>query len=146
MRIELTDKDKLEILKVAYAEVRKEIGYIRQKSWKVTTWVIGVYFALSGGTILLNRHENILILPVLGLAIVASIYQHENYKTYCDRWNRLGEIEDALGFFEKGIYIESSSLLPEEKKKPKVTYKGTAFFILAIWIMAISVIMAILYK
>ena len=80
------------------------------------------------------------------LSILASIYQHKNYKVYKNRWERLADIEEALGFYEKDHYIEGKTLYTEELRIPKVTYKGTGFFIASIWAMSISTAIAIMLQ
>lgn len=134
----MEDKDKVEILKTFYLEHRKEIFYFRDNSFKVMSWVIGVYLTISGATLFSSANTVYLIAPFIGLAIATHMYIHKNYNTYCDRWKRLSETEEALGCFENGFYLEGKSLLPKEKNGPIVTYKGTLFCILAVWIVALS--------
>ena len=146
MAINLTDDHKFQILKEAYLAQRKEISFWRERSWKVTTWLIGLMLAVSSAAVFFNTKYPIILVPLLGLTIIATIYLHEKYKVYCDRWQRLAIIEEALGFFEQNVYIQRGVLYPPESREPKVNYRGTAFFIGAIWIMAISTIFAILLK
>jgi hypothetical protein len=55
-------------------------------------------------------------------------------------------VENALGFFTKGEYMPDDTLLPTELLNLKVTYKGTAFFIASIWIVAISASITVIWK
>lgn len=43
----LTDNQKFEILKIAYKKRRKEIAFPRERSLKVTSWMVGVFLAFS---------------------------------------------------------------------------------------------------
>lgn len=135
----LDDKQKFEILKSAYTERKKEVEFWRERSWKVTSWLIGIFLAFSAAVKAIPDDKFVyLLFQLMALSGIATIYLHKNYKVYSERWQRLADIEEALNFFEKGVYINDNSLNPPELRKPKVTYKGTAFFITSIWLMAIS--------
>jgi hypothetical protein len=146
MKISLTPEQKFDILKEVYAENRKEIAFWRERSWKVTTWLIGSMLAISSASVFSGTSYPALAAPLLGLSIIASIYLHKNYRVYSERWQRLAAIEEALGFFEPDCYVEGKSLHPEELKRPRVTYRGTAFFIAAIWVIAVCSIVALVLK
>ena len=146
MAINLSDDQKFQILKEAYIGQRKEIYFWRERSWKVTTWLIGLILAASGAAIFFNAKYPIILIPLLALSIIATIYLHKNYKVYSERWSRLAAVEEALGFFVQDVYVEGKSLHPPELRKPAITYKGTAFFIAAIWVMAISMVLAVLVE
>jgi UDP-N-acetylmuramyl pentapeptide phosphotransferase/UDP-N-acetylglucosamine-1-phosphate transferase len=146
MAINVSDDQKFQILKEAYIEQRREISFWRERSWKVTTWLIGLMLAVSGVAIFFNAKYPIILIPLLALSIIATIYLHKNYKVYSERWERLAAVEDALGFFDQNVYVQGKSLHPPELRKPTVTYKGTGFFIAAIWVMAISTALAMLLK
>lgn len=146
MAINLSDDQKFEILKEVYIEQRKEISFWRERSWKVTTWLIGLMLAVSGAAIFFDAKYPIILIPLLALSIIATMYLHKNYEVYSERWERLAAVEEALRFFDENVYVQGKSLHPPELKKPTVTYKGTAFFIAAIWIMAISTAVAMLLK
>lgn len=146
MQVKLEDVQKFEILKEVYIEQRKEIAFWRERSWKVTAWLIGILLGISGAAAFTGTKPFVLLLPIGGLTIVASMYLHKNYTTYCERWKRLAAVEEALGFFDQNVYIDGKSLHPKELKTPEVTYKGTAFFIVSIWVIAISAAVSILAK
>ena len=144
MSVNLTDENKFEILKEAYIEQRKEISFWRERSWKVTMWLVSLLLAVSGAATFLDEKPPVILIPLFALSIIATIYLDKNYRVYCERWERLGSIEKALGFFEEDVYIPGISLLSSKLEKPQITYKGTGFFISAIWVMAISTAVAIL--
>ena len=145
MAINLSDDQKFQILKEAHIEQRKESSFWRERSWKVTTWLIGLMLAVSGVTMFSNAKYPIVLIPFFCLSIIATIYLHKNYKRYSQAWDRVLAIEDALGFSEENVYVQGKSLLPA-KLRMKPTYKGTGSFIAAIWVMAISTALALLLK
>ena len=145
--MDLSNEQKFEILKEAYIEQRKEINFWRDRSWKVTTWTVATLLAVLAVIIKYEITYMVQILiPIAALSGVVTIYLNKNYNVYCERWERLAEVEEALGFFCKGVFIQDKSLLPEHLRKPKVTYKGTGFFIAAIWIIYISIAIIALCK
>ena len=138
--MDLSNEQKFEILKEAYNEQRKEINFWRERSWKVTTWTIALQIAVLVANIKFSSTQLVYILiPLTALSVMVTMYLHKNYIVYSERWQRLAEVEDALGFFNKDVYVSGKSLLPESLKNPKITYKGTRFFIAAVWIMNISI-------
>lgn len=142
----MDEKEKTEILKTFYLEHRKEIAYYRDNSFKAMAWVIGLYLSISGACLFSGNSASFLVAPFIGLAVATHMYLHKNYQTYCDRWKRLSEIEEALNCFKEGFYIENKTLLPISKNGPQVTYKGTLFFILCVWVVALSSSLAIWLK
>lgn len=144
--MKLSEDQKFAILKEAYLETRKEAVFWRERSWKVTTWIIGLFLAISGGSIFAEAKHPILILPMIALSAVATIYLHKNYMRYAGRMQIAAQIEKALAFFEKGEYIPDETLLDADKSGPPVTYLGTAFFMASIWIVALSTAAALLCK
>lgn len=145
--MKLTDDQKFEILKVAYEERRKELAFWRERSWKVTSWMVGVFLAFSAGaTTIPGDKFPYLLIPLLVLSLVATVYLRKNYKVYRELWIRLADVEEALGFFESGVYVPEKSLNPPDLRVPTVTYKGTAFFIAAIWVTAIASVALVIAK
>jgi hypothetical protein len=144
--MKLSNDQKFEILKETYLEQRKEAAFWRERSWKVTVWLIGLFLAISAATVFTNSQHPVLVLPMLGLAAVATFYLHKNYKVYSDRWKNVSRVENAFGFFTKDEYVPGDTLLPTKLLNPVVTYKGTAFFMASIWIVAISASIAVIWK
>lgn len=142
----MSDDNKFEILKIAYQSHRQEIAYWREHSWQTTKWMIGLFMLVSAATLFLKAKYDVILVPLFTLSILATVYQHKNYEVYKNRWQRLADIEEALGFYEKDHYIGGKTLYPEELRIPKVTYKGTGFFIAAIWAMSISTAIAIMLQ
>lgn len=143
----LTDDHKFQMLKAAYEERRKEVTFWRERSWKVTSWLVGVFLAFSAGATTVPAQKfPYLLIPLLALSVVATVYLHKNYTVYSERWHRLADVEEALGFFESGYYVTGKALNAAELRKPQVTYKGTAFFIAAIWVAAISAVVVVFVK
>ena len=144
--LDIQPKEKVDVLKMAYQEHRKEIAYYRDNSYQVTGWVIGLHISLSAAGIFVPGNAKLLIGLFLSLAVATTMYLHKNYTSYCDRWKHLSGVERALGFFEYSAYIDGATLLPSEKEAPSVTYKGSLFYILAVWIVSLSSCLAVWLK
>ena len=107
----LTDDQKFEILKVAYEERRKEVAFPRERSLKVASWMVGVLLAFSASTTAINSEKALyLLISLLALTIVVTFYLLNNHKIYRERWARAADVEEALQFFDVGVYITNKSL------------------------------------
>ena len=138
-KIEISDKDKYEVLKTLLIENEKDLIFWRERSWKFTSWLIGGFVALSGLSFFV-KNAYALSFVIGGLAIFGTIYLVKNYNTYSNRLKYRVRIETALRFFECGAYIVNETLLPPEYKNSHPTVKGSGTFIAMIWIIAIATI------
>ena len=145
----LTDDQKFKILKVAYEERRKEVVFPRERSLKVTSWMIGVFLAFSAGTTAIRGDKLsylLLLIPLLLLSAVVTAYLYDNHKTYCERWTRVADVEEALQFFEDGVYLTSKSLNEPDLRNPKVKFLGTVVYITAIWFSAMASVTLVIVR
>ncbi|KJS02655.1 MAG: hypothetical protein VR65_04765 [Desulfobulbaceae bacterium BRH_c16a] len=97
--------------------------------------MVGIFLALSAGTTAISKElSSYLIFPLFALCAITTIYLHINYKVYCERLNRVADIEEALQFFENGAFVKEKSLNPSDLRIPKVNRSGTWVYIFAIWV------------
>ena len=141
--MKLSDQQKFDILKTAYLEQRKEAAFWRDRSWKTTTWVVGLFLAISTAGVFTNAKHPVLLLPLIGLSLMATVYLCKNYRSYQKAWQRVSRVERALEFYTQSEYLPGDTLLPANLPEEKVTRKGTVFFILTIWIVAIAAFIAV---
>ena len=142
--MDVSEQDKVGVLTEAMDQLYKEAVFWRDRSWTVTAWLIGVQLTITAASIFVQGTHLVAVLPILALTGVATYYLHGNYSSYKTALQVLSDVNEALGFFEKGKYLPDSALYPETWRKPKVRYtKGTGFFIVAAWIVAVSCIVAI---
>lgn len=144
--LDIQSTEKVDVLKMAYQAHRKEIAYYRNNSYQIMSWVIGLHISLSAAGIFVSSNARPLVGLFLSLAVATTMYLHKNYRTYCDRWKHLSAVERALGFFEPGAYIDGKTLMPTDKNPPTVTYRGTLFFTLSVWIVSLSSCLAVWFK
>lgn len=139
MAVNLSDDHKFQILKEVYLELRKEISFWHERSFKVTMWLTGLMLTAFSAAAFGDGKQPIILIPVFGLSFMATLYLHKNYRNCVDRLKRLIAVEEALKFFENNAYIQGNPIYPPNLRIPAVKYIGTLFFILTIWIMAFSV-------
>lgn len=143
----LSNDQKFEILKITYQERRKEIAFPRDRSFQVTSWMVSIFLALSAGTTAIsNKLSSCLIIPLFALCAITTFYLHRNHKVYCERLNRVADIEEALQFFENGAFVKEKSLNPSDLRIPKVTCSGTLVYVFAIWVSVTILVIQILSK
>ena len=73
MSVNLTDENKFEILKEAYIEQREEIPFWRERSWRVTMWLVSLLLAVPGAATFLDEKQPVILIPLFAL----SIYCHD---------------------------------------------------------------------
>lgn len=142
MGLELTEQQKVDVLITVYVESRKEISFWRDRSWLAMTWTVATLMAIGAASVL-NPGTRWMLLPTVALAIAAGVYLIKNQRTYRDRWRRLSEVENALGFFEPGTYVDGRSLLPSDLAVPSITVVGSGAFVFIVGIVAGGVGVAI---
>ena len=147
MSITINDDQKYEILKTVRAQRIEEARFWRNRSWNVTTWLIGLSMTISGAAIFAEGNHRIAAIPLISLAIVTSFYLQKNYRNYRENLQCLSLIDDQLGLFTKDIFVKDKVVYPSRWKNPDVTFwGGTGIFLIAIWVMSISCSVAIILK
>ncbi|MCD4675247.1 MAG: hypothetical protein K8S18_04530, partial [Desulfobacula sp.] len=77
----LTQENQFEILKAAYLEKIKEVQFWRDRSIKVTMWIIGIFTTIAGLSLFLNTYYPIIIIPLFALSLISTIYLHKNFNS-----------------------------------------------------------------
>lgn len=139
MAIKLDHDEKVEILRQILPQFWNEAVHWREDSWRFTTWLVSAFLIIAGASIYTDRGLLFAALILLALSIGGSFYLQKNYRNYCDRIKLFVQVEDALLFFEDGIYVNGRSLLPKELLTRKITWWwGQGVYIGIIWIVAIA--------
>lgn len=141
-KINLQEENKLDVIKFLIAENNKELVFWRERNWSALKVTIGSYIALSGVSFF-KEGAYPLIFLVLGIAVLATIYLHKNYKRYNKLCKVRSRLEASLSLFELGIFIEGQTLLPIEMKEAQAAKSGSYAFIAAIWVIALAASLAI---
>lgn len=97
---------------------------MRERSLKFAMWVLG-FIILSVPWLLLNREllTSYIKWTFSGIIIITGIFSfwflraiHIGFNT---NWNILIDIEEVLGCYKKGLYLDSKQLFPEKYKNIK---------------------------
>jgi ABC-type branched-subunit amino acid transport system permease subunit len=117
----MNKEDKVTILLHLLNERYNAAHKIREKSFRLAIWILGVAVAfvwiLVSGTPLILSQKWILtsLVIILGACTIwflrsLEMGSHRNRKVMID-------LESALGCYEKGLYVDSKALFPNEYKK-----------------------------
>ena len=87
-----------------------------------------------------------MVILILALAVLATIYMLRNLYRYNDSKEIGLKIEQALGLFEKGKFIEGDSLFPSKRTDEEPKSTGSYLFIIYIWLFALAASVAILFS
>ncbi len=115
---ELSTKESLLAL---YQSVQNDIAFYRNWEWSITVYYAvlstGIIGLVTNDTIhkLINCTAQIGLTIVQAVAIFYSIYHLHKAHHYLSENRALrNKIENLLGFFEKDVYIEKDSILPQK--------------------------------
>lgn len=133
---------KYDLLKVLFLENNKELVFWRERNWNTMKLVISADVALAGLAVFKAAPAQLSTL-VVALAIISSVYLHKNYQRYQEKRSIGARIEKALGLFDGGEFMPDS-VLPQEFSQPKADKRGSYSFIAAIWLVALTAVVAIL--
>ena len=119
--MQIDSKEKIDILLHLLNERYNASHRIRGRSLRLTIWVLGlavafVWILVSGAYLTLSQKSILtLLVIVLGAVIFWFIYALE--RGFDNNRKVMIDLEEALGCYEKGFYLESRALFPSEYKK-----------------------------
>ena len=121
---------------------------MRDRSLKFATWILGFGIALIwillGGPSLGFLSKIILTVLVVIVGILTGIFLKSIDKGFVNNRAVMIRIEEALGCYEKGVYVENASLFPNEYKdlsKKNTSHFGSIYkWLIIIGLVVISVI------
>lgn len=146
--MEINQKDKITILLHLLNERYNASHKIRETSLRLTIWILGLAVAfvwiLVSGTSLTPMQKVVLtiIVIILGGSIIWFLRSLEsgsgkNRKAMID-------LEEALGCYERGLYLESRVVFPNEYKTNKERAWSSHFRSIYILIIPIAILIIIL--
>ena len=146
--MEINQKDKITILLHLLNERYNASHKIRETSLRLTIWILGLAVAfvwiLVNGTTLTAMQKLVLtiIVIILGGSIIWFLHSLEtgsikNRKVMID-------LEEALGCYEKDLYIESRTLFPNDYKTNSKRAWSSHFKSIYILIIPITILIIIL--
>jgi len=134
------NREKVAALIARYNQIFADILRYRDMEWKIVVWAV----ALLAGVIALTgpgqRKLSVCMkssVVVFSVAIGAYGIWHLDYahRRLTKERQRRRHCERLLGFYDKGAYDPSSSLLPEERATKAVTYKQGIAHLVSWWIV-----------
>lgn len=146
--MEINKEDKITILLNLLNERYQSAHRIRERSFRMTLWVLGlavafVWILVSGTSLYLSQKWILTILVfILGSTIFWFLHSLEkgaekNHKVMID-------LEEALGCYKEGCYLDSRGLFPEKYKKSARVSWRSHFRSIYILIIPIAILVTIL--
>lgn len=124
--MEINESDKTTILLNLLNERYNASHKMRERSMKFTIWILGfgvaLIWILLRGEPLIIYHKIVLSLIVLVNTVVTVWFIYSIQKGFTSNKQVMVDIEDCLGCYQEGAYIESKSIFPPEYKKVKKTF------------------------
>jgi len=149
MRID--EKDKINILLNLLTERYNASHRMRERSLNFALWILGfgvaIAWLLLSGVSLTIFQKVVLTIFVIIVSILATYFLHCIKKGFDNNKELIIDIEQALGCYEEGVYINSKSLFPEEYRenieelpgfKKVLRLLGFHFVSIYIWIIGIT--------
>ena len=133
--MQLNEDHKLEVLLAAFRDRRDQVDFWRRHAGHVVALFVAMCTALFiAGE--LGRADD--AQGIIGaLAVVATIYMLHIAKSADTAVRRLAEIEEALGFFQEGLFVDELALQPLAGKNAFRMDLAVGVYIAAIWIAAV---------
>ena len=152
MELEKYDgKTKIEILLDLLNERYHASHQMRERSLKFAMWILG-FIILSTPWLLLNRqmlNSNIkwvFSIIIIIAAIFSFWYLRAIHIGFNSNQKVLIDIEEILGCYEKGLYIDSKQLFPDEYKRIKrFSLKNHFFTIYSLIGVGVSIIIVLIW-
>lgn len=119
--MEIDEGDKKNILINLLNERYNASHKIRERSLSFTLWILGfaiafVWILLNGAPLIFSQ-KVILTILVLVLGIISFWFLFSLERGFEKNRRVMIDTEEALGCYEKGLYINSKTLFPTEYKK-----------------------------
>lgn len=119
--MKIDEKDKVNILLHLLAERYNATHRMRERSLNFAVWILGFGIAIAWlllrGVSLTIFQEIILTILVITVSVLATYFLHAIKKGFDNNRKVMIDIEQALGCYEEGMYIDSKSLFPEEYRE-----------------------------
>jgi hypothetical protein len=143
-------------IQFSHAKTRFEIQF-QTFTWWASLLITGIgAFLLEGKNILAMNFPHwvfIIVSSVLLLVpIIPGIYIIRQSRYYWGNMQIIDRIENSLGLFEEGVFIEGNSILPSEwkrhlkVKKPKLRDNWFAwFYIVVLYVLSLTLAILIFY-
>lgn len=121
---------------------------IRERSLRLTIWILGLAVALVwilvSGTSLTPSQKWILTILVIILGAVTFWFLYSLERGFNKNRKVMIGLEEALGCYEEGVYLASKTLFPSEYKELKKKSRFSHFKSIYILIIPIAILIVVL--
>ena len=145
--MEHNKEDKITILLHLLSERYNAAHHIRERSFRLTIWILGIAVAfiwiLVSGTSLNPSQKWILTLIVIIIG-ASTIWFLRSLETGLHKnHDVMISLEEAIGCYQEGLYLDSKTLFPNEYKKNKKSW-SSHFKTIYILIIPVTILIIIL--
>jgi hypothetical protein len=133
------EKDKIGILLNLLNERYHASHQMRERSLKFAMWILG--FVIVAIPWLLFHQELsqcaklTLTILLLIIGVITYLFIRAIHLGFNKNWKLIIKIEEALGCYEKGLFVNSIQLFPEEYKNVQKIFPTSHFTLIYIWIV-----------
>jgi hypothetical protein len=150
--VEITEKDKVQILLTLLGRRYDGIEKIRERVYNISIWAMGIFLAAAGliveGNLQLDLAKKIFLTIGTGLALAAILFYIKDLeKGFRSQFKVAVQFENLLGFSKEGFFGPEQNPYPTEwaqagTKKSRghffqntymILYLGAATLLFAIW-------------
>ena len=132
--MQFNDEHKTNILIEAYKKHSSELLSLEESQQKLVTLLLGI---LAVGITFVSEIQIFpqqLTFPLIIIAVLLSVfgglYTHKRNHARASIRKLMVSIEEAMGFYQPGLYMEGKSLYPEKLKQyPQVQWLGSIYYI-----------------
>jgi len=134
---------RIEILRAVFEENRADRQFWRERAWKTVSAAVTAVVGLGGVSIFRDATIPFVVL-IIGVWGAATAYLLVSYARYRDvRAVRLN-LQEALGLFEEGIYLEDRSLIPAKHRRSEPRASGLVVFLALLLLVTTCAVAAVL--
>jgi ABC-type branched-subunit amino acid transport system permease subunit len=140
----LDEKDKISILLNLLSERYQASHLMRERSLKFAIWILG--FVVVAIPWLLLRKEltqgQKIFLTILTIILGGAtfLFLRAIHIGFNKNWGVIAKLEEALGCYEKGLFLNSIQLFPEEYRNVRKVSSRSHFVLIYSWLVLAALI------
>jgi len=140
----LDEKDKISILLNLLSERYQASHLMRERSLKFAIWILG--FVVVAIPWLLLRKEltqsQKIFLTILTIILGGAtfLFLRAIHIGFNKNWGVIAKLEEGLGCYEKGLFLNSIQLFPEEYRNVRKVSSRSHFVLIYSWLVLAAII------
>ena len=141
-QLHLSHDQKVEILRALLEESQADRMFWRERAWNTLSAAITALIALGSVSAFREATLPFLIL-IVGVWGSSTLYLFVAFFRYRDVRSVRLKLQEALGFFENGFYLQGQTLISEKERRIEPRWGGFAIFILLLFVVAACAVAAV---